>query len=126
MHENVAILGSWGMSHRCADVSGDFDSDTIDGYMNHAGNSLERVAYPEWPEFVAAAKAQGKIRFCGMSGHGGRLAECVAHAIEPNLSHIGESAVFLVGKGQIANFLSKISQAAGLMEAPLGPQMTSH
>jgi predicted aldo/keto reductase-like oxidoreductase len=60
-------------------------TDTIDVYMNHAVNSLERVANPEWPEFVAAAKAQGKIRFCGMSGHGGRLAECVAHAIEHDL-----------------------------------------
>ena len=49
-------------------------TDRIDIYFNHAVNDVARVQNPEWPEFVAKAKQQGKIRFTGVSGHGGRLA----------------------------------------------------
>jgi hypothetical protein len=44
VHENVAILGSWGMSHRGADVSGDFDSDTIDGYIGRTSYLTHEAA----------------------------------------------------------------------------------
>jgi predicted aldo/keto reductase-like oxidoreductase len=40
---------------------------------------------PEWWEFTERAKQQGKIRFRGMSGHGGRLAECLEYAVEQDL-----------------------------------------
>ena len=57
-------------------------TDYVDIYFNHAVNDPRRMANPEWHEFVALAKAQGKIRFSGMSGHGGRLQECLETAIE--------------------------------------------
>jgi predicted aldo/keto reductase-like oxidoreductase len=60
-------------------------TDRIDVYFNHAINEIERVKNPEWPEFVALAKKQGKIRFSGISGHGGRLAECVEYVLDHDL-----------------------------------------
>jgi predicted aldo/keto reductase-like oxidoreductase len=36
----------------------------------------------EWLEFTELAKRQGKIRFRGMSGHGGQLVECLNYAID--------------------------------------------
>lgn len=60
-------------------------TDVIDVYFNHAVNRAERIRNPEWSEFVALAKQQGKIRACGMSGHGGRLAECVDAALDAKL-----------------------------------------
>lgn len=57
-------------------------TDYVDVYFNHAINHPKRMANPEWHEFIAEAKAQGKIRFSGMSGHGGRLQECLEIAIE--------------------------------------------
>jgi uncharacterized protein len=60
-------------------------TDHIDIYFNHAVNDVARLENPEWPEFVSRAVAQGKIRFTGMSGHGGRLAECLEHALDHDL-----------------------------------------
>jgi predicted aldo/keto reductase-like oxidoreductase len=60
-------------------------TDRIDVYFNHAVNDVARLKNPEWPEFLALAKQQGKIRFAGMSGHGGRLVECVDHALDHDL-----------------------------------------
>jgi predicted aldo/keto reductase-like oxidoreductase len=60
-------------------------TDHVDVYFLHAVNAVERIANPEWPEFVAAAKRQGKIRWSGMSGHGGRLVACVDHALDHDL-----------------------------------------
>lgn len=57
-------------------------TDYVDIYFNHAVNDPRRMANPEWHEFVALAVKQGKIRFSGMSGHGGRLQECLETAIE--------------------------------------------
>lgn len=67
-------------------------TDRIEVYLNHAVNDLERLKNPAWPEFVEKAKKQGKIRFAGMSGHGGRLVECLDYAIDNALAD-----VFLVG-----------------------------
>ncbi len=61
------------------------NTDYIDIYFNHAVNSLERLQNPEWFEFVEKAKKQGKIRFTGMSGHAGNLAECVDYAVDHDL-----------------------------------------
>jgi len=57
-------------------------TDYVDVYFNHAVNDLERLKNPEWYEFAELARRQGKIRFTGMSGHAGRLAECLDYAID--------------------------------------------
>ncbi|MCG8587922.1 MAG: aldo/keto reductase [Proteobacteria bacterium] len=48
-------------------------TDRVEIYFNHAVNDVERLRNDEWGEFVVRAKEQGKIRFTGMSGHGGNL-----------------------------------------------------
>ena len=60
-------------------------TDYVDVYFNHALNSVDRANNPEWPEFNALAKKQGKIRFSGMSGHGGRLVQCLDIAISKDI-----------------------------------------
>src|SRR5262249_15613739 len=57
-------------------------TDYLDVYFNHAVNDVERLKNPEWQEFTARAKQQGKIRFVGMSGHAGRLVECLDYAVD--------------------------------------------
>jgi hypothetical protein len=59
-------------------------TDYVDVYFNHAVNDVERLKNPEWHEFTARAKQQGKIRFVGMSGHAGRLIECLDYALDTN------------------------------------------
>ena len=61
------------------------DTDRIDVYFNHAVNETARLENEEWFAFASAAKAQGKIRFTGMSGHGGNLVECIDHAVSNDL-----------------------------------------
>lgn len=56
-------------------------TDYVDVYFNHAVNDLARAQNPEWPEFIALSKRQGKLRFSGISGHGGRLVECLDYAL---------------------------------------------
>ena len=63
-------------------------TDYIDVYFSHAVNDVERLKNPEWHEFVARAKEQGKIRFSGMSGHGGRLAECLDYALDQDMADV--------------------------------------
>jgi predicted aldo/keto reductase-like oxidoreductase len=60
-------------------------TDHIDIYFNHAVNDVARLKNEEWSEFAARAKQQGKIRFTGMSGHGGRLVECLDYALDHDL-----------------------------------------
>jgi predicted aldo/keto reductase-like oxidoreductase len=60
-------------------------TDHIDVYFNHAVNDVAVLTNPEWYEFTTRAKAAGKIRFTGMSGHGGRLVECLDHALDHSL-----------------------------------------
>jgi uncharacterized protein len=60
-------------------------TDRIDVYFNHAVNDVKRLQNPAWGEFVERAKQQGKIRYTGMSGHGGRLHECIDYALEKKL-----------------------------------------
>jgi len=60
-------------------------TDRIDVYFNHAVNDLARLKNPEWHEFVSRAKQAGKLRFSGMSGHGGKLVECLDHALDHSL-----------------------------------------
>ena len=60
-------------------------TDYIDVYFNHAVNDTDRLDNPEWFEFVERAKQQGKIRFTGMSGHAGRLIDCLDHAFDKDM-----------------------------------------
>lgn len=60
-------------------------TDYLDVYFNHAVNDTERLDNPEWYEFVATARAQGKLRFTGLSGHAGRLVEVIDHAVAGDL-----------------------------------------
>jgi uncharacterized protein len=57
-------------------------TDHVDVYFMHAVNNLERLKNPEWYEFASLARKQGKIRATGMSGHAGRLIECLDYAID--------------------------------------------
>lgn len=57
-------------------------TDHVDIYFNHAVNDVARMQNQEWWEFTELAKRQGKIRFRGMSGHGGHLVECLTYAID--------------------------------------------
>jgi hypothetical protein len=60
-------------------------TDHVDIFLNHAVNDVERLKNPEWFEFASLAKQQGKIRFSGMSGHGGKLQECIEYALDHDL-----------------------------------------
>lgn len=60
-------------------------TDHVDIYFNHAVNDVDRIRNPEWSEFTEAAKKQGKIRFRGMSGHGGELVQCLDYAVDQNM-----------------------------------------
>ncbi len=60
-------------------------TDRIDLYFNHAVNDVARLSNPAWGEFTERAVQQGKIRFRGMSGHGGRLAQCLDYAFDHDL-----------------------------------------
>ncbi len=60
-------------------------SDYVDIYFNHAVNDVARMQNQEWREFTVLAKKQGKIRFRGMSGHGGQLVQCLDYAIDNKL-----------------------------------------
>jgi hypothetical protein len=60
-------------------------TDRVELYFNHAVNDAERLRNHEWFEFASRARQAGKIRFTGMSGHGGRLVECLDLAIDEKL-----------------------------------------
>ncbi len=60
-------------------------TDYIDIYLNHAVNDVARLQNEEWQAFAERAKSQGKIRAIGMSGHSGRLGECLQYALDEKL-----------------------------------------
>jgi aryl-alcohol dehydrogenase-like predicted oxidoreductase len=60
-------------------------TDRVEFYFNHAVNDPARLRNDEWKEFATRAKQQGKIRFTGLSGHGGRLVECLDLAVDDDL-----------------------------------------
>ena len=63
-------------------------TDYVDIYFNHAVNDVRRLQNPEWAEFTDRAIRDGKIRFRGMSGHGGSLVECLDYALDNDLVDI--------------------------------------
>lgn len=60
-------------------------TDRVDIYYNHAVNDVDRMGNSEWLEFTELARRQGKIRFRGMSGHGSRLVDALAYALDHDL-----------------------------------------
>jgi hypothetical protein len=60
-------------------------TDRVEIYFNHAVNHPARLRNEEWYAFAEQAKRDGKIRFTGMSGHGGRLVECLDLALDEKL-----------------------------------------
>ena len=63
-------------------------TDYVDIYFNHAVNDVRRLQNPEWAEFTERAIRDGKIRFRGVSGHGGALAECLDYALDNDLADV--------------------------------------
>ncbi len=60
-------------------------TDYVDVYFTHAVNDVSRLKNPQWHEFVDEARQQGKIRFSGISGHAGRLIQCLDHALDRDM-----------------------------------------
>ncbi|NWG45632.1 MAG: aldo/keto reductase [Alphaproteobacteria bacterium] len=60
-------------------------TDHVEVFFNHAVNEIDRLHNEEWHAFVDRAKAQGKIRFTGMSGHGGNLIQCLDYGIDNDI-----------------------------------------
>ena len=63
-------------------------TDYVDIYFNHAVNDVRRLQNPEWTEFTDRAVRDGKIRFRGVSGHGGALVECLDYALDHDLADV--------------------------------------
>ncbi len=96
-------------------------TDYIDVYFNHAVNSVQRLQNPEWYEFVELAKRQGKIRFTGISGHAGRLTECLDYAIEGDLCDV---VLVAYNFGQDPEFYAGLTRSFDLIaKQPDLPQM---
>ena len=98
-------------------------TDRIEVYFNHAVNDPRRLDNPEWYEFVERAKKAGKIRFSGMSGHGGRLAECLDHAFESDLVDVilvaynfGQDPKFYEGFTRRFDFVANQPELPALLE----------
>jgi predicted aldo/keto reductase-like oxidoreductase len=83
-------------------------TDYVDVYFNHAVNDVHRLQNPEWYEFIEQAKRQGKIRASGMSGHAGRLIECLDYTLDK-----GSVDVILVAHnfGQDPQFYQKFTRS---------------
>ena len=87
----VESTASWSWSRMMSHLDASLErlrTDYIDIYMCHAVNDVERLKSPEWHEFVDRAKRAGKIRFTGVSGHAGRLVECLDYAIDEDLADV--------------------------------------
>ncbi len=96
-------------------------TDYVDVYFNHAVNDADRLDNPDWYEFAERAKAAGKIRFTGVSGHAGRLMEVIDHAVAGDLVDVllvaynfGQDPAFY--EGLIRGF-DRVATQAGLPAA---------
>jgi predicted aldo/keto reductase-like oxidoreductase len=85
-------------------------TDYLDVYFNHAVNEPERMRNPEWSEFTARAREQGKIRWRGMSGHGGRLVECLDFALDHDQVDV---VLVAYNFGQDPAFYERFTRASG-------------
>jgi uncharacterized protein len=83
-------------------------TDHVDIYLNHAVNEVDRLKNPAWLEFVASAKQAGKIRFSGMSGHGGQLVQCLDYALDHDLADV---ILIAYNFGQDPSFLQSLTKS---------------
>lgn len=83
-------------------------TDYIDVYLNHRVNHIDILRNTEWWDFIDKAKAQGKIRFSGISGHAGRLADCLEYSLDNDLIDVMLTAYNF---GQDPAFYEGITQA---------------
>lgn len=83
-------------------------TDYLDVYLNHAVNDVARLENPAWGEFVERAKRAGKIRFSGLSGHGGRLIECLDYALDHDLADV---LLVAYNFGQDPSFLQSLTKS---------------
>ncbi len=70
------------MMHTLEESLRRLQTDYVDVFFLHAVNDLDRVRNEEFYEFTERAKQAGKIRFVGISGHGGRLISCLDYAMK--------------------------------------------
>lgn len=92
-------------------------TDYLDIYYLHSVNDVARIANPEWAAFTERAIDQGKVRFRGMSGHGGRLAECLDHAIEHDLADV---VLVAYNFAQDPGFFERLRNAFGFVALQSG------
>ncbi len=82
-------------------------TDHVDVYFNHAVNDVSRMQNTEWAEFTEQAKKQGKIRFRGLSGHAGRLVECLDYSLDNDLVDV---ILVAYNFGQDPDFFAKATR----------------
>ena len=82
-------------------------TDYIDVYFIHAVNDVQRLQNPEFYAFIEKAKTQGKIRYAGLSGHGGRLIDCLEYAITRKAFDV---MLVAYNFGQDPSFLQKFTR----------------
>ncbi len=83
-------------------------TDRVEIYFNHAVNDVERLKNPEWGEFIERAKEQGKIRFTGISGHGGLLSDCIRYALDQKLVDV---MLLAYNFGQDPSFYERLTRS---------------
>lgn len=106
----VGTDASWKKERMMQSLEGSLkrlQSDYVDLYMSHAVNDVARMSSPEWQEFVSKAKEQGKIRFSGMSGHAGYLAECLDYSLDNDLV---DAVLVAYNFGQDPDFIAKVTR----------------
>ncbi len=98
-------------------------TDYVDVFLNHAVNDVARLENEEWRAFTERAKAQGKIRFRGMSGHAGRLVDCLGYALDHELVDVilaaynfGQDPGFIAGMTQRFDFVALQPDLPPLLE----------
>ena len=87
-------------------------TDHLDVVFNHAVNDVERMANPGWGEFTERAREQGKIRWRGMSGHAGRLVECLDFAVDRDLVDV---VLVAFNFGQDPGFTQRLTEGTDLV-----------
>jgi predicted aldo/keto reductase-like oxidoreductase len=87
-------------------------TDRIDIFFNHAVNNVERLKNQEWFEFVEKARQQGKIRFTGISGHAGRLVDCLDYALDEDMV---DAILVAYNFGQDPEFYEKLTRRFDLV-----------
>ena len=90
-------------------------TDYVDIYFNHAVNDVRRLQNPEWTEFTDRAIRDGKIRFRGVSGHGGALVECLDYALDNDLADV---VLVAHNFAQDASFYERLRAQLPLRGAP--------